>query len=181
MDGERRRSNANSTNPVTAAEAKADPAVRLRPARPTDLPRVVEIYLKAYQALGRYYYQDPEEARDYLQWCYEEEPEGFTVAEAETEADGRVVGFVSVHTWGAPPERQGEVVEVAVDPAWQGRGLGQALLKHAEAYARRRGCRTLVLWVGRENARAIRLYKKLGYEDVGRYERWIKMAKPLQP
>ncbi len=167
MEGERR--NPSSTTAGTA--------IRFRPARSADLPRVVEIYLSAYRALGRYYYQNPDEARDYLRWCYEEEPEGFTVAET----NGKIVGFISVHTWGEGQGRQGEIVEIAVDPAWQGHGLGKRLLQHAEEYARQRGCQQLFLWVGRENARAIRLYQKLGYEEVGRYERWLKMAKPLQP
>lgn len=167
-------------NPTTAIDAE----VRIRRAAPEDLPKIEKIYHAAYRGLESYAYEDhwtPEErrllSREYLQWAYDEEPEGFFVVEVS----GEPAGFVAVHTWGRGETRQGEIVEIAVDPQRQGLGLGKRLLDRAEAYAHRRGCRRLILWVGVGNARAIRLYKRRGYREATRYERWMKMVKPLTP
>lgn len=55
---------------------------------------------------------------------------------------------------------------LAVDRRFQGMGLGTALMRHAEAQARARGCGTMSLDVIGANDGAIRLYKKLGYRIV---------------
>jgi len=140
-----------------------------------DLPKLVEIYLSGYRGLERYAYRSPSDAEDYLSWAYLEEPEGFFVAELA----GELVGFVSVHTWGRGSKRRGEVVELVVRGDLQGRGLGQRLMAQAEGYARTQGCRTLSLWVGEGNIRAIQFYRRLGYSERSRFERWIKMVKRL--
>jgi ribosomal protein S18 acetylase RimI-like enzyme len=61
---------------------------------------------------------------------------------------------------------------VAVDPAHRGAGLGPLLLADCEATARARGLGLLRLEVREDNAGAIRLYERLGYEPIGRYPRY---------
>jgi ribosomal protein S18 acetylase RimI-like enzyme len=148
-------------------------AVGVRWAGPDDLSKLVEIYLSGYRGLERYAYRSPSDVEDYLSWAYHEEPEGFFVAELA----GEPVGFVSVHTWGKGSKRRGEVVELAVMGRVQGRGLGRILMTRAEEYAHAKGCRTLSLWVGEGNVKAIQFYKRLGYSERSRFERWIKMVK----
>jgi [ribosomal protein S18]-alanine N-acetyltransferase len=53
---------------------------------------------------------------------------------------------------------------IAVDPAFEGYGLGRALLKVCEKDARARGCTVLRLEVRIDNKRAIALYEKNGFE-----------------
>lgn len=55
------------------------------------------------------------------------------------------------------------VVDVAVRPAWQGRGVGSALMRQAEAEARAAGATEMRLSALHKNQRAIDLYQRLGY------------------
>ena len=170
-----------SENP-TAGRGKRRPQASLRPATPEDFPAVERVYHRAYQGLEAYAYEShwtPEErekyTREYLGWAYEEEPEGFFVLECK----GEIAGFVSVHTWGEGRARRAEIIEIAVDPRYQGHGLGGRLLDHAERYAQSKGCTKIQLWVGSKNERALEIYKRRGYREVSRYERWTKMLKDL--
>jgi ribosomal protein S18 acetylase RimI-like enzyme len=61
---------------------------------------------------------------------------------------------------------------IAVDPAQCGRGIGPALLAASETAAIARGCHVQRLEVHQRNKRAIQLYRKSGYQQFGRYERY---------
>ncbi|UCE24445.1 MAG: peptidase C39 family protein [Candidatus Zixiibacteriota bacterium] len=52
---------------------------------------------------------------------------------------------------------------VAIDPDYQGRGLGLRLLKECELEAARRGCEKMTLEVRADNDRAIKFYERQGY------------------
>ena len=58
------------------------------------------------------------------------------------------------------------VQRVAVHPQHQGHGLGTALLQAAAWRARRRGSRAMFLNTQVDNDRSLRLYTKLGYEQL---------------
>lgn len=79
------------------------------------------------------------------------------------------------------------VRRVAVDPAFQGRGVGRALMGWAEAEARRRRHRDVTVGVRLALPQNIRFYRRLGYEIVSehahtgyRRSTWVKMRKRLQ-
>lgn len=55
------------------------------------------------------------------------------------------------------------IVNVAVDPTWQGNGLGVALMRHAEQLARNGGLRGTRLHTNKLMAENIALYESLGY------------------
>jgi len=86
------------------------------------------------------------------------------------------LGFVHLHaaTDFFTGEPHGHVSDIVVAPAAQGRGVGQALMAAAEAWARGRGYRLLSLHVFDGNARARAFYARLGYQPDIR-----KLVKPL--
>ena len=57
---------------------------------------------------------------------------------------------------------------VAVLPAWQGRGLGRRLIAHVEDEARRLGFAALELYTHELMTENLALYRRLGYEEFAR-------------
>lgn len=70
----------------------------------------------------------------------------------------------------------GHVIDIAVVPSAEGRGVGRALLEAAERWAVDAGYRYLTLHVFAGNDRARRLYERVGYEIE-----WTRMLKRLRP
>jgi mycothiol synthase len=90
------------------------------------------------------------------------DPEGFFLAWR----DGKLVGFhwTKIHDHSAYGEgRVGEVYVLGVDPAEQGRGLGEALTLIGLEHLRKRGLATVILYVEGDNAPAVAVYSKLGF------------------
>ena len=76
---------------------------------------------------------------------------------------------------------------IAVDPAFQGKGLGRILLDECELEAARRECNRITLEVREDNLQAIAFYIKRGYEIVGSMKDYyhdgttgLKMSKVLK-
>ena len=67
---------------------------------------------------------------------------------------------------------EGEIANLAVDPAWRGRGLGARLLDDLLAMAAVRGATTVWLEVRESNASARRLYASRGFTEAGRRRRY---------
>jgi ribosomal protein S18 acetylase RimI-like enzyme len=87
------------------------------------------------------------------------------------EEDGEVVGLIVLLV-----ERDHLLIEnVAVDPAHQGRGVGRALMAHAETYAGRRHISELRLYTNVAMTENLTLYSRLGYrEDDRRTENGLR-------
>lgn len=105
-----------------------------------------------------------------------EQPAGSHVFVAEDDA-GERVGFLHLQTvpdyfTGA---RNCHISDLAVAAAFDGRGIGRALLGFAERWAREHHCRHLTLAVFPGNERARTLYERCGFGlDL------LRMAKPLK-
>ncbi|MGX6648569.1 GNAT family N-acetyltransferase [Maricaulaceae bacterium MS644] len=84
--------------------------------------------------------------------------------------DGAPVGYLHLTVPDLPvPTQDGdlEIKRIYVLSRLHGTGLGRKLLGMAEDYARRRGARTLLLGVYKQNHRALGFYGRMGFESVG--------------
>lgn len=79
--------------------------------------------------------------------------------------DGRVVGNVTIQR-SDPYGQRWQIANVAVYPAYRGRGIGRALMETALAYIEKQGGSWAVLQVRADNAVARGLYERLGFEAV---------------
>jgi GNAT superfamily N-acetyltransferase len=94
-----------------------------------------------------------------------------------TGADGGVVGAVTINDhqdpeyadvpWKLRRSRIGVVHRLMVQPSAQGRGVGAATMRLAEDRARELGFEALRLDAFVSNPRSLRLYRRLGYAEVG--------------
>lgn len=84
------------------------------------------------------------------------------------EIDGRVVGGADFHRGRWVKNAHTAELGVAVRKEWRGLGLGEALLRAGQEWARGLGVRKLKLAVFATNERALRLYRKLGFVEEGR-------------
>lgn len=81
-----------------------------------------------------------------------------------TEHDGRVVGTAGAHPTGPPGVLS---VGMMLLPEARGRGAGRAMLDAIVAHARESGAHKVELEVWPDNARAIALYARAGFQVEG--------------
>lgn len=88
------------------------------------------------------------------------------------EADGKMAGF-AIAEWGEGQLGiEGYLQTIEVAPEWRGQGVGAELLRRVEGSARAVHARSMWLHVDVENAAAICLYEKHGYQRRGRKENY---------
>jgi GNAT superfamily N-acetyltransferase len=143
-------------------------AIRVRPARGADRAFVLDTAARLAD-FGPPAWRSPEElvegeART-LRDFFESPDDGSTLLIAE--AGERRVGFVLVEELRDyfTLERHGHVGILAVTAGAEGHGVGGALLRAAEAWARDRGFRTLTLNVFSGNHHARAVYEHMGFEE----------------
>ncbi len=66
------------------------------------------------------------------------------------------------------------VLNLAVDPAYRRRGVATFLLQHSVTLARKHGVRGVYLEVRSSNDSAIKLYRKMGFSEVGRRPQYYR-------
>lgn len=62
---------------------------------------------------------------------------------------------------------EGHVLNLCIDRAWQRGGHGRALLEHLLAVATLHGAKSVFLEVRPSNPRAMRLYERAGFNEIG--------------
>lgn len=84
------------------------------------------------------------------------------------EDDGKTIGYIGV--WSIAGE--GNITNIAVHPDYQRKGIGFALLEEMKKYAKDEKMLFLTLEVNEKNEKAISLYKKCGFQEVGRRKKY---------
>lgn len=69
---------------------------------------------------------------------------------------------------------EAEILSIGVAPEWQKFGLGTMLVEGIARAARRGEAHALFLDVAEDNEPALKLYRKLGFEEVGRRPRYYQ-------
>lgn len=82
--------------------------------------------------------------------------------------DKKFVGYITIIFAKFRKLRGNAYLALSVSPRYRDRGIGTELMQAAEDYARHQGVRRLELEVFGKNAGAIKLFKRLGYEEEGR-------------
>ena len=93
------------------------------------------------------------------------------------EADGHAGGLCTVTPRGVPEHEMGHVGDlgILVGPGYRGRGIGEVLIRAVLERCRPR-LEIVVLGVFAQNARARRLYEKVGFRTLGTLPREIKRS-----
>ena len=146
--------------------------VRVRPAEPADLPRLVEI--ASHSATAAQWNQ-----AEYLKLFAADQPEALTQADPQigvlqiktqsrtalvVEQSGTVVGFIV----GRQVEDEWEIENIAVTGAARRCGLGSRLVGELLDLVRSRGGKSVFLEVRDSNRAARSLYEKWAFLEVGR-------------
>lgn len=84
--------------------------------------------------------------------------------------DGKVIGFI------CPMQvlDEGHILDVAVDPACRGMGVGRLLVQRVLDDCRLSGAEFVSLEVRLSNVAAISLYRQMGFIEVGRRKRYYE-------
>lgn len=151
-------------------------ALTLRRSTPDDAPRVHGLE-RALIADGRGVVQlvdeappSPDQARQRLEW-FADHPESLHLVAVPE--DGGVVGVVDVKRPPFAQLRHNGLLTLGVHPAWQGVGLGRALMDAALAWAEAESLLRVELFVLADNPRAIALYRSLGFREELRRPRYV--------
>ena len=132
--------------------------VRIRPARPEDEPRVLELLpLSAPEVMTE------EELRAARQRFRELSTLEVLVAEAQ----GQVVGFIVLSYIQTLTGPRGWIDDIAVDPSYRRQGIGRMLVEAAVRQARRRGCSYLFVDTAKGNPPARAFYEACGFAGGG--------------
>jgi ribosomal protein S18 acetylase RimI-like enzyme len=175
----------------------SEPRYPIRPYRPQDLPRLQEITEQTFgpvsidrnieQALGPFGQGDwrKRKVAAIADDC-QVQPDGVFVAEAPAEAGagegrpgGRVIGYVTTRLNAV--SRIGWIPNLAVDPAYQGKGLGRALLEHAVEFFRRSGMEVAKIETLEQNPVGQALYPKIGFREIARQIHFAMRLTPPLP
>ncbi|SPE36154.1 Acetyltransferase, ribosomal protein N-acetylase [Burkholderiales bacterium] len=82
--------------------------------------------------------------------------------------DERVIGWCEIRRETLPGREHSGTLGIGVRAHYRGAGLGRRLIDAALDAAWQRGFARIELWVRSPNARAIRLYEKVGFVEEGR-------------
>lgn len=139
----------------------------IRIAVPEDERKIRELFIEMLQTIYH-----TEDVQGYEPGCLDRYwvsgEERIFVAE-----DENVVAYISVEVHHEPDMDFIYLDDLSVTKEYRNLGIGSALIREAEIYARKIGIRDIVFHVEKSNTSAFRLYERLGYkvfrDDDSRY------------
>lgn len=93
---------------------------------------------------------------------------------------GRIAGFYRITRYPGRASHVALLRTLAVDPDAQGQGIAQAMVADALLHLRADGIRRVELYAESDNARALRFYEKLGFQQEGRLRGFYRRAHESQ-
>jgi ribosomal protein S18 acetylase RimI-like enzyme len=87
----------------------------------------------------------------------------------------QIVGYGQLTRWG----RRTEISDLIVSEGWRGHGVGTALIETLLSIAHEHGIHEVEIGAVLSNARALDLYRRLGFEDA--YQTILDMGRGLEP
>jgi ribosomal-protein-alanine N-acetyltransferase len=129
----------------------AESAVRVRRALPEDYAAIIAADLAAF---GPPWQMSPDLIRSAI-------PRASLLTVAEME--GEIAGY----QLSTPSAYGAHLARLAVLPAWQGQGVGTALVRHLIEHFARGNARTITVNTQASNAASLHLYRRLGFELTG--------------
>jgi ribosomal protein S18 acetylase RimI-like enzyme len=139
--------------------------VRIRDATADDVPQITDVVNRAFAI--ETFLDGPR--TDVRRMAVAVDGADLLVAEDDT---GRIVACVRVQAHGP----RGGFGMLAVDPDWQGNGLGRAMVDAAEKRCRALGCTDVSIAVLSLRPELLPFYRKLGYRETG-----TEPFRPLRP
>lgn len=148
---------------------------RIEPYTPDMLPQVYAIEQASFT--------DPWSADALAQTAAREDSLFLTVVDSQAE---NLCGFDSRHLCGMDAQRvcgfgciltvanEGELVDIAVSPAYRGLGIGQLLMTALLTEAQSRSVEQIFLEVRLSNTPARKLYQKNGFVEIGMRKRYYR-------
>jgi phosphinothricin acetyltransferase len=159
---------------------EAPKRITVRPARPADVPRIVEIYRPQVLAGLATFETVPPDAGEMARRLADIVSRGMPYIVAE--ADGVVAGYAYANVYRARPAYRFTVEDsVYLDAAYTRLGIGRRLLDALIEQCAARGFRQMVAVIGDSaNASSIALHRACGFEWVGvlrasgwKLDRWV--------
>jgi ribosomal protein S18 acetylase RimI-like enzyme len=150
------------TRALSGSRGKLEVPTRIRTYEPRDFASVRRVWRSAGLTLS------PSDSRSELEQTRRRDPDLFLVATI----GGRPVGVVL----GRFDGRRGWINHLAVDPKFQGRGIGGLLVAELERRLRIKGCPKVNLHILAENRDVARFYRRLGYapQDLLYMSKWLR-------
>lgn len=145
----------------------------IRQANKDDLEAICSIYITLFREMAELqpqYWNATEQNRDFLSNMIQ----GNDTAVFVAEKDGAVRGFALVAAQQTPPYaclkqyRYAYLMDMAVEPAYRGQGLGSRLIEQTKTWAREHQLAYLELGVLEENTAARKLYERQHFQTTMR-------------
>jgi L-phenylalanine/L-methionine N-acetyltransferase len=139
-----------------------------RKATPNDLQFIYDLYM--HPQVNPYLLYEPMDLEEF-------KPIFYKLLESEikyifTDENGTLIGMFKLFPWTYRASHIAYLGGLAIHPAYAGKGFGLKMMQEIVELARQQGYKRIELSVATENLGAIKLYKKVGFEEEGIMRRY---------